>query len=127
MTVTDAVALKEPLVAVIVASPFATAVTAPLVTVAIAASLDAQVTVGPDMAAPVWSFTVAVRVVASPSDESVTDELDKVIEVATGITGCVGVVPPPGGSPPHETVPISKTGIRRRAFMSDLHQRVTCQ
>ena len=48
LTVTDAVVLAEPLVAVIVALPFATAVTSPAeLTVAADVFEDAQVTVAP--------------------------------------------------------------------------------
>ena len=116
MTFTDAVALKDPLVAVIVVLPLATAVTNPLATVAIAASLDAHVTVCPVMTAPVWLFTVAMSLAVSPSDERVTAELDRVIVVGTGVGGWgVGVLPPPGlvgVSPPHESNPSIMIGIR---------------
>ena len=52
---------------------------------------------------------------------------DSEMEVATGTTGCVGVVPPLGLSPPHETIPSIRIGMRLRTFTSDLRQRVTCQ
>jgi len=59
-TVTDAVALTEPDVAVIVAVPSATEVTRPAdETVATAASDVAHVTVALAIAAPLWSLTVA--------------------------------------------------------------------
>jgi hypothetical protein len=59
-TVTLAVALADPLVAVIVAVPSATEVTRPAdETVATAASDVAHVTVALAIAAPLWSLTVA--------------------------------------------------------------------
>ena len=71
MTVTAAVPLAEPEVAVIVAVPFAFAVTSPADETVAAASLDVvHVTVAPDMVAPPASFTVAVRVAVSPIEEN---------------------------------------------------------
>jgi hypothetical protein len=67
--------LAAPEVAVIVAVPFAIAVTSPAdETVAIVASEDAHVTVAPVIVNPVWSLTVAMIVAVSPSDEN-----DKVV------------------------------------------------
>ena len=67
MTVISAVALAEPLVAVIVSVTFATAVTSPAEeTVAIVVSEDDHVTVAPEIAVPPASFTVAVSVMVSP-------------------------------------------------------------
>tara|TARA_B110000116_G_C16462706_1_gene414469 strand:- start:236 stop:454 length:219 start_codon:yes stop_codon:yes gene_type:complete len=59
-TVTLAVALADPLVAVIVDVPLATEVTRPVLdTVATAASDVAHVTVALAIVAPIWSLTVA--------------------------------------------------------------------
>tara|TARA_Y100001936_G_scaffold150324_1_gene146626 strand:+ start:114 stop:302 length:189 start_codon:yes stop_codon:yes gene_type:complete len=58
------------------------------------------------MTAPVWSFTVAVSDAVSPSDERVTDELDRVIEVGTGVGGWgMGALPLVGVSPLQERNP----------------------
>ena len=127
LTVTDAVALAEPLVAIIVALPLATAVTVPFAAGhAIVASLDVHDTVAPGMMSPFWSLTVAVSGAVSPIDERLTDALDRVIEVATRTTGWVGVVSA-GGS--HALKPVPSITIRTRlwAFMSDLRRRVNCQ
>ena len=68
-TVTEAVVLAEPEVAVIVAVPFATEVTSPAdETVATEASDEDQVTVGLEITVPPASFTVAVKVAVSASD-----------------------------------------------------------
>ncbi len=67
-TETDAVALSDPLIAVMVAVPAATAVTSPADdTVATAASDVSQVTVAPLIAVPPASFTVAVNATVAPS------------------------------------------------------------
>ena len=72
VTVTTAVPLADPEVAVIVSVPLATAVTSPPDdTVAIDVLDDAHVTVVPDMVAPPASFTVAARVTVSPTDTKV--------------------------------------------------------
>ena len=99
-TVTDAVALTEPDVAVIVTVPFATAVTSPVDdTVATAASDVAHVTVALLIAAPFWSLTVADSWDVSPSVarlERLRLVIVRVIEVATGVgVGAVGVLSPP--------------------------------
>ena len=61
--------VAEPEVAVIVAVPFATAVTSPAEeTVAIVVSDDAHVTVAPDIVAPPASFTVATSDAVSLTD-----------------------------------------------------------
>ena len=92
-----AVALADPLVAVIVAVPSATEVTRPVDdTVATAASDVAHVTVAPLIVAPFWSLTVAVSWDVSPSEAKLKVVADSVIEVATGVGGVgglVGVVP----------------------------------
>ena len=69
---TEADALAEPEVAVIVADPLATAVTSPAdETVAIVTSEDDHVTVAPDIAVPLASFAVALSVAVSPTDAKV--------------------------------------------------------
>ena len=66
------VPLAEPEVAVIVAVPFATAVTSPADETVAVASLDvAHVTVAPEIAVPPASCTVAPRVTVSPMDANV--------------------------------------------------------
>ena len=66
------VALAEPDVAVIVAVPSATAVTSPADdTVAIVVSDVAHVTAAPEIAVPPASFTVAVNVTVSPTEDRV--------------------------------------------------------
>ena len=72
VTVTAAVPLTDPDVAVMVAVPLATAVTSPADETVAVASLDvAHVTVAPGMVAPPASFTVAARVTVSPMDANV--------------------------------------------------------
>ena len=74
VTVTTAVPLADPEVAVIVSVPLATAVTSPPDdTVAIDVLDDAQVTVAPDMVAPPASFTVALTVAVSPIVEKASE------------------------------------------------------
>ena len=71
-TVTDAVPVIEPEVAVIVAVPVATAVTTPVdATVATVVSDDDQVTEAPEIAVPPASFTVALSVAVSPIETRV--------------------------------------------------------
>ena len=95
LTVVVAVALAEPDIAVIVAVPSATEVTRPDPdTVATAASDVAHVTVALDIVAPFWSLTVAESCCVAPKDEKLRVVADSVIEVATGVGGLVGVVPP---------------------------------
>jgi hypothetical protein len=73
------VALADPDVAVIVAVPFATAVTNPAVeTVAFVVSDDAHVTVAPAIVLSFASFTVAVSVAVSASDAKLTLSVDSV-------------------------------------------------
>jgi len=102
-TVTVAVALNEPDVAVIVAVPFATAVTRPLEdTVATDAADELHDTLAPLIVAPFWSLTVADNCCVAPKDEKLRLVVDRVIDVATGtagVGGLVGVVPPS----PHAT------------------------
>ena len=85
--VTEAVALAEPDVAVIVADPAATEVTNPAdETVATAASEDDHVTVAPVITDPAASFTVAVSVAVSPTDEKASEFGESVIVAATWVT-----------------------------------------
>ena len=80
-----AVALTDSEVAVIVAEPFATAVTSPVDdTVATAASDVAHVTVALLIAAPFWSLTVADSWDVAPSEARLRLVTERVIEVATG-------------------------------------------
>ena len=101
MTVTAAVALAAPEVAVIVAEPWATAVTAPEdETVATDAADVVHDTLAPLIVAPLWSLTVAVSVAVSPMVPRLRLEGDIEIDVATGVgvvgvVGAVGVDPPP--------------------------------
>jgi copper(I)-binding protein len=68
-TVTDAVALADPDVAVIVATPLATEVTSPADDTVARDELDvAHVTVGLGIVAPSASVTVATSVAVAPSD-----------------------------------------------------------
>ena len=70
--VTEADALAEPEVAMIVVDPLATAVTRPAdETVATDAADVDHVTVAPDMVVPVTSFAVALSVTVSPNDAKV--------------------------------------------------------
>ena len=83
-TVTEAVALSEPDVAVIVAEPSATEVTRPAEeTVATDAADVAHVTVAPDIVLSLASFTVAVRVAVSPSEAKLAVVGESVTAVAT--------------------------------------------
>ena len=69
---TEADALAEPEVAMIVADPFAAAVTSPAdETVATVVSEDDHVTVASDITVPPASFTVALTVTVSPIDAKV--------------------------------------------------------
>ena len=69
VTVTDAVALTEPDVAVIVAEPLAIAVTSPADDTVATDELDVvQVTVGPGIVLLFASLTVGTRVVVSSTD-----------------------------------------------------------
>ena len=95
LTVTAAVAFTDPDVTVIVADPFTTAVTCPAEeTVATFASEVAQDMLAPDIVAPFWSLTVAESCCVAPKDEKLKVVAESVIEVATGVGGLVGVVPP---------------------------------
>ena len=105
-TVTAAVPLAEPDVAVIVAVPSATDVTAPdEETVATDAAEEAHDTLAPLIVAPFWSLTVAESCCVDPIEIKLKLVGETVIEVATGVGGVgvvgglVGVVPPS----PHAT------------------------
>ena len=83
-TVTEAVPLAEPEVAVIVAVPSATEVTIPDdETVATALSDDDHVTVAPDIVVPAASLTVALSVDVAPNDAKLKLVGDSVIDEAT--------------------------------------------
>ena len=80
---TEAVALAEPEVAVIVAVPSAIAVTKPADETVTADALDdAHVTVAPEMMVPPASFTVAVKVVVSASEAKLMLVAESVTEAA---------------------------------------------
>ena len=105
MTVTVAVALADPLVAVIVAVPAATEVTRPVLDTVAAPPVAAHVTVALAIVAPFWSLTVADSWDVAPSDARLRLVAERVIEVATGVGVGVGVGVPELGpvvlSPPH--------------------------
>jgi hypothetical protein len=83
-TVTEAVAVAEPDVAVITAVPSETAVTTPSDdTVAMSVSDELHVTAAPAIVAPPASFTVTVRVAVAPAGVSVSEVDDSVIDDAT--------------------------------------------
>jgi len=72
---------------VIVAVPFATAVTSPAdETVAFVVSEDAHVTGAPIMVTPAWSLTVAVRLAVSLTDEKDSDVGESSTVSATRVT-----------------------------------------
>jgi hypothetical protein len=82
--VTDAVALTEPEVAVIVAVPFPFEVTSPAdETVATVVSEDAQVTVGLTIVLSFTSLTVGVSVAVSANDAKLRVVGDSVTELTT--------------------------------------------
>ena len=84
MTVTTAVPLAEPEVAVIVSVPLATAVTSPAdEPVAPPVLVDDQVRVGLESTVPPASFTVAARVAVSPIDTKATEVGESVTLEAT--------------------------------------------
>ena len=100
-TVTVAVTLADPEVAVIVAVPSATDATAPdEETVATDAADDDHDTLAPLIVAPFWSLTAAESCWVAPKDEKLRVVADNVTDVATGlggvgvVGGLVGVVPP---------------------------------
>ena len=78
MTVTEAVALADPDVAVIETDPVATEVTNPAdETVATSGLVEDHVTVAPGMVAPPASFTVATSDAVSPIDTKATEVGDR--------------------------------------------------
>ena len=82
MTVTVAVLLAEPDVAVMVAVPFAIAVASPADdTVAMVASEDAHVTVAPVMVLSLASFTVATSDAVSANEAKLRLVGDRVTEL----------------------------------------------
>jgi hypothetical protein len=91
-TVTVAVAVAEPDVAVIVAVPLATAVMSPADDTVATDEFDVfHVTDAPDIVAPFWSLTVAESWDVAPADERVTLVEDNVIDVAVWVTATVTV------------------------------------
>ena len=71
---TDAVAVTEPEVAVIADDPVRTEVTRPAdETVATPVAAEVQVIVAPDITLPAASFTVALSVAVSPTDEKASE------------------------------------------------------
>ena len=101
MTVTAAVPLAEPDVAVIVAVPSATEVTRPVdETVATDEAEVAHDTLAPLIVAPFWSLTVAEICRVAPIDEKLKLVAESVIEVATGVGGVGGVGGLVGELPP---------------------------
>jgi hypothetical protein len=84
VTVAVAVLLTEPDVAVIVAVPFAIAVTSPADdTVAFVVSEDAQVTVGLTIVLSFASFTVGTSDAVSANEAKLRLSDDRVIELTT--------------------------------------------
>ena len=101
-TVTEAVPLAEPDVAVIVAVPSATEITRPVEDTVATDALDvAHVTLAPLIVAPFWSLTVAESWEISPSDEKLRVVADNMIEVATGVGGVGGLIHGPTIPSPH--------------------------
>jgi hypothetical protein len=92
-TVTVAVLLAEPDVAVIVAVPSATEITKPADdTVAFVVSEDAHVTVAPVMVLSLVSFTVATSDAVSPNEPKLRLVGDRVTALATWVTVAVDVL-----------------------------------
>ena len=93
--------VAQVLVAVIVAVPFAIAVTRPSSdTVATSLSDVAHVTVAPLIGVPFWPLTRADSWDVAPSEAKLTLVAERVIDVATGVgvgvgVGAVGVSSPP--------------------------------
>jgi len=63
-------------------------------TVATEALDELHVTVALAIVAPFWSLTVLESCCCSPNEEKLRLVADSAIEVATGVGGLVGVVPP---------------------------------
>ena len=81
---TVSVALTDPDVAVMVAVPFATAVTRPAVETVATDELDVtHVTVASEITVPAASLMVATRVAVSPADVKLRFVGDSVTEAAT--------------------------------------------
>ena len=82
-TVTEAVAVSEPEVAVIVAEPVAIPVTSPADETVVTDEFDVpHVTVAPSMTSPFAAVTVAVTVTVSPACRRNTVAGESVIDVA---------------------------------------------
>ena len=88
-TETDALADAEPEVAVIVAVPYAAAVTRPVEdTVATGVLDELHDTLAPLIVAPFWSLTVAESCCVAPTDEKLKLVADSVIDVANDGAPC---------------------------------------
>jgi hypothetical protein len=99
VTVTAAVLVAEPEVAVIVAVPSPTEVTEPdEETVATDAADDAHDTLAPPIVTLLWSLTVADNCCVSPKEVKLKLVAERVIDVATGVgvgVDAVGLLSPP--------------------------------
>ena len=114
ITVTEAVPLADPDVAVIVAVPPATEVTRPVEdTVATDAVDELHVTLAPLIVAPFWSLTVAESCCIAPKAEKLKDDAESVMEVATGVGGVGGAV---GELPPSPHAVSSKSAVNVRSL-----------
>ena len=112
--------MAEPEVAVIVAEPFATAVTRPAdETVATDADDVDHDTLAPLIVAPFWSLTVADSGEVSPKEARLTLVAESVTEVATGVGGAGGVGGVVGELPlsPHAVSSNTASKFRRLRFM----------
>ena len=113
-TVAVAVAVIEPMVAVMVAVPLVTEVTNPAEeTVTTDAADVAHDTLAPLIVAPFWSLTVAVSCCVAPIDEKLKLVAESVIDVATrvgvvGLVGAVGVDPPPSPHAASKSTAVSR-------------------
>jgi hypothetical protein len=113
-TVTDAVALTEPDIAIIVAVPLATAVTNPDdETVATPVLDELHDTLAPFIVTPIWSLTVALSCCVAPKEEKLKLVGDSVIEVATGLGGVEDVGGFVGEFPPSPHARSKSTTVSR--------------
>jgi len=109
VTVTDAVPLAEPEVAVIVAVPLATAATSPAdETLATDELEDSHVTDAPLIVAPPWSRTVGISCCVSPNDPKLSVVGERVTVVAMGGS----VVPPQPARLTRRTVRRARRWVR---------------
>ena len=115
-TVTAAVPDAEPAVAVIVALPFAAAVTSPdASTAATGASLLVHATVAPVITRPFWSRTSAVSRTVSPRADSVAEPGLTITVVATGAGGGGSTAPSPQDRTSMATAPTAIAEIAKSA------------